>query len=299
MDRRAFLVTGSAAVTTGLLPAGTPVPNGRRAPFKLKYAPHFHMFENHAPDRLDQLQFAADEGFTAWEDNGMPGRSVEDQEKIAAKMQQCGIEMGVFVAHGDFGKPTFASGDAGMADEVLKQITKACEIAKRVHAKWCTVVPGTVDHRQDFGYQTANVIELLKRCAEITAKAELTMVLEPLNFRDHPELFLTKIAQGYEICRAVGSPFCKVLDDLYHQQVTEGNLIPNIDRAWGEIAYFQAGDNPGRNEPWTGEVNYRNVFAHIHKKGFTGIVGMEHGKSAGGKEGERKLIEAYRLADAF
>ena len=60
------------------------------------------------------------------------------------------------------------------------------------------------------------------------------MVLEPLNFRDHPRLFLTKVAQGFAICRAVGSDHCKILDDLYHQQITEGNLIPNIDAAWSE-----------------------------------------------------------------
>ena len=161
------------------------------------------------------------------------------------------------------------------------------------------MVPGLVDHRLDFGYQMANTIDLLRRCAEITGKANLTIVLEPLNRRDHPQLFLTGVPQGYEICRGVNSPHCKILDDLYHQQITEGNLIPNIDRAWSEIAYFQTGDNPGRREPWTGEINYLNVFKHIHGKGFTGIVGMEHGKSQGGKEGEKKLIDAYRKADAF
>ena len=83
------------------------------------------------------------------------------------------------------------------------------------------------------------------------------------------------------------------------QQITEGNLIPNIDRAWGEIGYFQVGDNPGRNEPGTGEINYNRVFRHIHAKGFTGIVGMEHGLSQGGKQGERAVIDAYRKADDF
>ena len=125
------------------------------------------------------------------------------------------------------------------------------------------------------------------------------MVLEPLNFLNHPNLYLTKMAQGFAVCRAVGSRHCKILDDLYHQQITEGNLIPNIDASWSEIAYFQVGDNPGRKEPYTGEINYRNVFRHIHQKGFRGIVGMEHGLSQGGKEGELKLIRAYREADAF
>lgn len=299
MDRRNFLVS-SASASLGLAAATrAQEPATKKGPFQLKYAPHFGMFENHQKDLLDQLQFAADEGFTAWEDNGMAGRAQDEQERIAKKMEACGIEMGVFVAHADWGNASFASGKKEWADKVLEDMRKAVDLCKRVRAKWCTVVPGLVDHRLDYGYQIANTVDLLRRCAEITATAELTMVLEPLNFRDHPQLFLTKIAQGYEICRAVNSPYCKILDDLYHQQITEGNLIPNMDRAWSEIAYFQVGDNPGRNEPGTGEVNYKNVFRHIHQKGFTGIVGMEHGKSQGGKEGERALIAAYRAADSF
>jgi hydroxypyruvate isomerase len=126
------------------------------------------------------------------------------------------------------------------------------------------------------------------------------MVLEPLNtLRNHPGMFLTKVPQTYMICKAVASPSCKILFDMYHQQITEGNLIPNIDLAWDEVAYMQVGDNPGRNEPSTGEINYKNVFRHIHSKGFQGILGMEHGNSRRGEEGERAVIDAYRAADAF
>ena len=126
------------------------------------------------------------------------------------------------------------------------------------------------------------------------------MVLEPLNpWRDHPGLFLTKMPQAYMICQAVGSPSCKILCDIYHQQITEGNLIPNIDRSWDEIAYFQMGDNPGRKEPTTGEINYRNIFEHIHGKGYTGVMGMEHGNSKPGKEGEQAVIDAYVACDSF
>lgn len=304
MHRRQFLAgsAGLAAMALPLAPSpAQPPPRRRGAPFRLKYAPHFGMFAHHAKDLADQLQFAADEGFRAWEDNGMAGRETAEQERLAGKMEQVGIEMGVFVAHGDFRAPTFASGSAEHRDRVLADVRAAVEVGKRVHAKWCTVVPGAVDPRQDAGYQTANAIDLLKRCCDALdeSKSELVMVLEPLNFRDHPGLFLTKIAHGYELCRAVGSPHCKILDDLYHQQVTEGNLIPNLERAWDEIAYFQVGDNPGRCEPGTGEVNYRNVFARIHARGFTGILGMEHGNAGKDKAGERKVIEAYRAADAF
>ena len=303
MQRREFLATGAAALGGSLsvrnwfgrevTPTGPP-------PFKLKYAPHFGMFRNHAPELLDQLQFMVDQGFEALEDNGMAGREVELQNRIAAEMQRLNMEMGVFVATGDFGNPTFTSGREDLQEKTLADIRRAVEVAKRVNAKWCTVVPGIFDHRKQIEYQTANAIDLLKRCAEICEPSGLVMVLEPLNhWRNHPELFLSKIPQAYMICRSVGSPSCKVLDDLYHQQITEGNLIPNIDRAWDEIAYFQTGDNPGRNEPTTGEINYKNVFRHIHNKGFTGIIGMEHGNSMRGIEGELAVIRAYREVDDF
>ena len=208
--------------------------------------------------------------------------------------------MGVFVAHEIYWQePNLASGNEDWRAEFLDYISAAVDVAKRVNATWMTVVPGHVDLRKDIGYQTAHVVESLKRASDILEPHELVMVLEPLNPRDHPGLFLTEIPQAYEICKAVNSPSCKILDDLYHQQITEGNLIPNIDAAWDEIAYFQVGDNPGRKEPTTGEINYLNVFKHIHAKGFSGVIGMEHGNSKPDKEGERAVIDAYRNVDAF
>jgi hydroxypyruvate isomerase len=215
-------------------------------------------------------------------------------------MAQRGIQMGVFVAHKIYWQePNLAGGKEDLREEFLSHIRSSVEVARRVNATWMTVVPGHVDLRLDDGYQTANVVESLKRASEILEPHGLVMVLEPLNPRNHPGLFLKKIPQAYEICKAVGSPACKILDDLYHQQITEGNLIPNIDAAWEEIAYFQIGDNPGRNEPTTGEINYKNVFRHIHEKGFEGILGMEHGNAQPGKEGEQALLEAYRSVDSF
>lgn len=271
------------------------------APFRMLYAPHFGMFRHHAgDDAVDQLKFAADEGFRAWEDNGMMGRSVEEQTRIAKAMSDLGMTMGVFVAHAEWGKPIYALGGRETMEQLRGVARSAVEVAKRVNAKWMTVVPGPYDLRLDWDYQTANVVDCLKAMAEVFEPHGLVMVLEPLNpYRDHPGMFLSKIPQAFQICKAVGSPACKILDDLYHQQITEGNLIPNIERAYSEIAYFQCGDNPGRNEPTTGEVNYRRVFGHIAAKGFKGIIGMEHGNSKPGKEGERALIEAYRWCDAF
>lgn len=302
MDRRNFVKTGLAAGTAALgAPAFNRLITPSAAAFKLHYAPHFGMFEHHAgKDLVDQVKFMADTGFTAMEDNGMKGRSVADQERVAAEMGRRGMKMGVFVAHKIYwNEPNLASGKADLREEFLADIRSCVDVAKRVNATWMTVVPGFVDLRLEMAYQTAHVIESLKQASAILEPHGLTMVLEPLNFYNHPGMFLTEVPQAYEICKAVGSPACKILDDLYHQQIQEGNLIPNIDLAWDEIAYFQIGDNPGRKEPTTGEINYKNIFKHIHGKGYTGILGMEHGNATPGKEGESALIRAYQEVDGF
>lgn len=269
--------------------------------FQLAYAPHLGMFKHLAgDDPIDQLNFMADQGFTAFEDNGMKGRELSMQKKMAETMEKRGIRMGVFVAHTIYWqKPNLASGDQKLREEFLQEIRESVAVAKRVNAKWMTVVPGHVDLRQDMDYQTAHVVETLRQASAILEPHDLVMVLEPLNFRDHPGLFLTKMAQAYQVCRAVNSPACKILCDIYHQQITEGNLIPNIDASWDEIAYFQVGDNPGRKEPTSGEINYLNVFKHLHKKGFDGIIGMEHGNSLPGKAGDQRVIDAYKEVDQF
>jgi hydroxypyruvate isomerase len=305
MKRRDFLaaggLAGAALLTSNVLRAKAAEAQPKHK-FHLKYAPHFGMFASLAgQDLVDQLKFAADQGFTAWEDNGLKGRSVEDQDRIARTMQELGMTMGVFVGSQiDWSKPSLTTGSDDLRAKFLEDIRSSVDVAKRAHAKWMTVVPGTVDQRQQLDYQTAHVVESLRQAAAILEPHGLVMVLEPLNWwANHPGLFLERIPQAYQICRAVDSPSCKILFDIYHQQISEGNLIPNIDKAWGEIAYFQTGDNPGRKEPGTGEINYRNVFKHIHAKGYDGVLGMEHGNSRGGKEGEQAVIDSYVTADSF
>jgi hydroxypyruvate isomerase len=139
---------------------------------------------------------------------------------------------------------------------------------------------------------------MLKTCAEMCEPAGLTLVLEPLNLEDHPGCFLQRIPHAHQICKMVGSPSVKILDDLYHQQVTEGNLITNMTNAWDEIAYIQVGDVPGRKEPTTGEINYRHIFQWLHDRGYDGVIGMEHGLKNPGGEGELELMKAYRSVDA-
>lgn len=269
--------------------------------FNLNYAPHIGMFKHSAgEDVLSQLEFMASEGFRSFEDNDMMNRPVEIQEKMSEILERNNMNMGVFVAHKiGWREPFLTSGKLEWRNEFLDYIRKSVDVAKRVKATWMTVVPGHMDLHLRTGFQTANLVESLRRACDILEPHGLIMVLEPLNFDGHAGQFLQEIPQAYEICRAVNSPSCKILFDVYHQQISEGNLIPNIDMAWDEIAYFQVGDNPGRNEPTTGEINYKNLFKHLHSKTYKGIIGMEHGNSREGIEGERAVINAYREVDQF
>lgn len=294
----------AAAAPVSAASTGTDSPMDKpfsEKPFNMDYAIHDGMFANHAgKDFIEQIKFAHQAGFRSIEDNGMRGRDTAQQSKIGETLARLGMRMGVFVGHNiDWNKPTITGKDKAKHEQFLKEIKESVEVAKRCNAKWMTVVPGVMTNNINPDFQTAYVVDALKRASEILEPHGIVMVLEPLNFRDHPNLFLTNVPQAYLVCKAVGSPSCKILYDIYHAQIQVGNIIPYIDEAWEETEYFQIGDNPGRKEPTTGEINYKNIFSHLHNKGFKGILGMEHGNKFPGKEGEAKLISAYREVDSF
>lgn len=313
MKRRNFVqssvLAGASLFTTGVLKAATLTsctePAGEAAViagdklFNLNYGIHDGMFKNHAgEDFIDQIKFAYDKGFRAIEDNGMGGRPVEQQKKIGDTLAKLGMAMGVFVQPG-LGNDSnmLATGNADQVEKFIASCKEAVEVAKRIGSKLVTVVPGDFARKLPIGVQTGNVIEAIKKGTAILEPHGIIMVLEPLS--DNPDLFLRTPDQAYAICKAVGSPSCKILYDMYHVQRNQGNIIPTLDLVYDEIGYYQIGDNPGRKEPGTGEVNYKNIFKHIYNKGYKGVMGMEHGTAGAGKEGELALIKAYREADSF
>jgi hydroxypyruvate isomerase len=306
MHRRNFIANSILTATAGLTASATAFgrslteeKESAEKPFKMNYAPHDGMFASHAgKDFVEQIRFMHEQGFRSIEDNGMLKRSREEQDKIGSTLAKLGMTMGVFVVDGgDNWKVSLATGKQEFKDNFVKTCKDCVELAKRVNAKWMTVVPGFFDRSLPMGIQTSNVVDALRRGAEIFEPHGLIMVLEPLS--DTPDLFMRYSDQTYELCKAVNSPSCKILYDIYHMQRNEGNLIANIERCWDEIAYFQIGDNPGRKEPTTGEINYRNIFKYLHAKGYKGVMGMEHGNAQPGKEGELALIKAYREVDNF
>lgn len=267
------------------------------APFNMKFSPDFDIF-NAGASLEEQLELGYEQGFRAWESTWLSRKTVDEQTLIKRVMDRSGMEFGQFVGTMSFKDVTFAGRDKVLRDKVLKEVQESVEIAKRMDTKYIHNVLGLADPKLPWDFQMANAIELLKRVAEIYEPHGLVMVMETMNHKiNHPDLFLHEIPQAYAMAKAVDSPSVKILFDAYHVQIQEGNLIPTLDYAWDEIGYIQIGDTPGRMEPGTGEINFKNVLQHIQNKGYRGFVGLEHGLSGKGKEGTQAALKAYREVD--
>jgi hydroxypyruvate isomerase len=297
MRRREFL-DGVMAAAAGLalpLGAGRAEAAGR---YKLRYAPRLDFLRDQLsiPQRLDLF---AQHGFDATEYNGLMTHPLAEVEQMRKKLDAVGIEMGIFVANPG-GWKTAGLVAPAHRDAFLGELRKAIEYHKVIGNRFCTVITGMERPGWPRGQQRIHVIDGLRRAAEVLEPTALMIVIEPLNhWVDHAGYYLVNSDEAAEVMHAVGSPKVRILFDMYHQQISEGNLIHNLRQYWDYIGYFQVGDVPGRKEPGTGEVNWRNVFKAIHEKGYKGILGMEHGLSQTGLDGLLHCFEEYRKADAF
>jgi len=304
MNRNTFIknsLLAGTAMLSGAIPHIAKASSSRESvkPFTMKFSPEFGIFDEIAgKDPIDQIKWGHDHGFQAWENTYLIRRPVAEQEKISQAIQKLGMEFGQFVGTMNFKEVTFAGRDESLRNKVLENVRASVDIAKRMNTKFVHNVLDQADPRLPWDFQMANAIELLKRIAEIYEPHGIVMVMESMNHKiNHPDMFLHTIPQAYALAKAVGSPSVKVLFDFYHVQIQEGNILPTLDYAWDEIAYMQIGDTPGRKEPTTGEINFWNVLQHIHDKGYRGFMGLEHGASKPGKDGELAILEAYRSID--
>lgn len=301
ITRRTMMAAGlAAAMPVASLSAAGRNNGSNAAHFSLRFAPHEGSFASRG-GLLEQIAYAADQGFRAWEDNEARSRSVEQQEAMARALAKRDMAMGVFVASmprwSDF-RPLLGANDDADRDAFLADVRASIDVAKRLNAKHMTVVTGFMDRKVPQDIQTGRIIDCMRRAGDIVAPHGLTLVMEPLNTRtNHPGIFMQSIAQGYAVARGVNGSGVKILADVYHEQIQSGNLIPTLDTCWAEIAYIQFGDNPGRKEPGTGEINYSNIVRWLRGRGYGGVIGMEHGNSLAGREGEERLIAAYRGID--
>jgi hydroxypyruvate isomerase len=291
LDRRQWLTS-----TAGLMAVPAMYAQGSSA-FKLRYAPRIGWLQGMTVPQ--QLEVYAKAGFRAFEYNGLPTHSMDEIKQFRQKRDELGMSMGVFVVNRGGWRPTSLPDRSGHG-RFLDDLRKAIEIHKIMGNECATATSGLGVPHLTFAQQTENCIEVLKRAAEMLDKTQMTLVLEPLNHKvDHAGYFVVYSEHAGEIIAGVNHPRVKILFDMYHQQISEGNIINHIDQYWDLIGYFQTGDVPGRREPYTGEMNYQNIFRHLYRKGYKGLLGLEHGMSETGEAGFRKVVDAYKKADSF
>jgi hydroxypyruvate isomerase len=215
--------------------------------------------------RLDEVKAAGLTVFEFW------GWRNHDLDALARKKAETGLELAGFSC--ETGGPLVASGSAQAFIPALKDSIGA---AKKLGCSRLIVTVGNELQDVSRSDQHKNIVAALKAGAPVCEDAGITLVLEPLNVLvNHKGYFLASSTEGFQILDEVGSPNVKLLFDIYHQQITEGNLIQNITRNISKIGHFHVADVPGRHEPGTGEINYGNVFRAIVKAGYTGCLGLE------------------------
>jgi hydroxypyruvate isomerase len=244
-------------------------------------------------DFLKQLEQVARHGYPAFERLGAGGI---DHDATRKKMDELGLVwtcIGAGVA--SIGNPKNWRRGLGISDEEQheqceKRFRANVETAKKLGVKRLLALTGQKRQDMTADQQTAIVVKGLKRLAPIAEKNDVTIVVEILNVLvSHPGYFLVYTPQGAEIVDEVNHPNVKLLYDIYHQQISEGNLINNIRKYIKQIGHFHIGDNPGRQWPTTGEINYKNVFKAVRDTGYEGYLAIECGL------GPYKPLEALKI----
>ena len=287
MQRRHFLAAGALACSAAAAP---------KYSYRLRYAPHV---TDRDVDYHRQLEVFAEQGFRAFEFNALPKQSDAAITALAKTKERLGLAMGVFVINRGGWKPS-ALVDRKFHGDFLADVKRAVEIHKIIGNECATATSGLAVDTLSYTQQTTNCIEALKRAGEIVEKTKMVIVLEPLNVRvNHAGYFVVMSDHGAEIIENVNHPNVKLLFDIYHQQISEGNVINHLRKHWARIGYLQAGDVPGRKEPGTGEINYQNVFKAVYELGYQGIIGMEHGWTKPGIAGMVEGFAQYQKADGW
>ena len=235
---------------------------------------------------LRRIEAAAALGFPAVEFWPLEGKDID---AVADKTAELKIEVAQFTAWG------FRPGlnNPRNHPEFVKAIETSCKAAKKLGCKLMTVVGGDDQPGMSQEEMHENIIAGLKLAAPIAEKHGVVMILEPMNIRvDHKGHCLYGSPPAIRICEEVASPSVKINWDLYHMQITEGDLCGRLRDGWKQVGYLQLADHPGRNEPGTGEVHYNRVLKAAHDLGYRGFVGLEC------RPRENELAAARRVAAA-
>jgi hydroxypyruvate isomerase len=214
-----------------------------------------------------RLEYVADMGFSAFE---FWSRQGKDMNITLALKMALRLEVSAFCGNSS------SLVDPAERQQALAEIRRAASLAFDLACGNLILTSGPALPGVPREEQHANLVSLLKEAAATAEDADLCLVLEPLNQIDHPGVYLSSSDEGFSIVREVGSPHVKLLFDVYHQQISEGNLTRRILDNLDLIGHIHVADVPGRHEPGTGEINYEHLFGVLRERGYRGYVGLEY-----------------------
>lgn len=210
-----------------------------------------------------------------------------DPKEIKPVLEECGVELvSLLVMETRMTHPAYR-------ENWLNALKEACEAASRLGTKRLITQVGP-DTGAPRARQHEAIVETFRLAKPILEDYGITVMPEPLNIKvNHPGYYLTTAAEAFDIIREVDSPYVKVIYDIYHQQITEGDIIPTVTRNLDLIAHLHAAGHPGRHELWYGELNYRYIFTAIDQAGYTGACGLEYSPLEPVEESLRKAKQTY------
>jgi hydroxypyruvate isomerase len=272
MDRRTFLAFSTGSFALNALDAPPPQLTGQKG---LKLSTTWWLVSKlPVPDALALLTRLDYNGYEMFD-----WRDPKIMETFAGLKDKYPLSCECLVANKGVSAPGCGLVNPREREEFLKQTQLAIDAARAIGAKQLVTLTGNEMGGMPRSEQMENAVAALRAAAPILEKNGITAIVEVLNtYVDHAGYFLYYVRDGAELIDRVGSPNVKLLFDIYHVQIMEGNLIQNIRSNIDRIGHFHVGDVPGRHQPGTGEINYRNVFKAIYDQGdrFRGSVALEY-----------------------
>ena len=266
MNRREFSKLSAAASLATLLPrsaSAAPESDGPKFSVMLWSLPK-------GLSLVQRLEIASAAGFSSVE----VGREYEDWtpkewDLYLGKLHELGLTVDSAVP----GRNALANHDKRQAlhDDIMKAIPGAKRLGcKQFIYTAYTKVPGQTEEQKQ-----AAIVDSLKYAADLCAKDEIEIVLEPIHVAEYKDEAVTSVAQAFEITRQVGNPLVKVLYDFYHEQVQAGNLIEKLEKGFDQVGLVHIADVPGRHQPGTGEVDYINIYKKLAQLKYNRYICME------------------------
>jgi len=217
---------------------------------------------------------------------------MKDIDAIAKVVKDLNLEVTDFVVNSSEGENGGLLVKPEDREKYLARLRELIPLAHRLNCKKLITCTGNKVEGRSYEEQRKSVIDTLEQASKIVEKQNIILVLEPLNtLIDHPGYFLDSVKEGAKIIREINHPNIRLLYDIYHMQIMEGNIISTIEKNIDLIGHFHAAGVPGRHELHLGELNYSNIIKRIDKLGYEDYMGLEYFPSMDSGESLRRIKE--------